>query len=76
MLIRVGKDLGLVEYAPGPASERVAQLINRNLRSALVNADPTKIEALPKKILQRLMVLSKLFCWILKGRPRVLRCPS
>lgn len=53
MLIRVGTDLGLVGYAPGPASERVAQLINRNLRSALVNADPTKIEALRKKILQR-----------------------
>jgi L-alanine-DL-glutamate epimerase-like enolase superfamily enzyme len=43
----------LTGYAAGPASANLAQLINRNLRSAVVNIDPAKIEPLTKKIFQR-----------------------
>jgi D-galactarolactone cycloisomerase len=54
LLLRVHTDLGLSGYAAGPASANLAQLINRNLKSAVVNIDPTKVDGLRmRKILQR-----------------------
>jgi L-alanine-DL-glutamate epimerase-like enolase superfamily enzyme len=53
LLLRVRTDLGLSGYAAGPASANLAQLINRNLKSAVVNIDPTKVDGLRKKVFQR-----------------------
>ena len=40
LVVRVHTDQGLSGYAAGPASANLAQLINRNLKSAVVNIDP------------------------------------
>jgi len=53
LIVRVHTDDGLSGYAGGPASANLAQLINRNLKSAVVNIDPVKIETLRKKVLGR-----------------------
>jgi len=46
-------DQGLTGYAAGPPSANLAQLINRNLRAAVVNTDPAKLETLRKKVFVR-----------------------
>jgi len=53
LVIRVHTDGGLTGYAAGPASANLAQLINRNLKAAVVNIDPVKIETLRKKVFGR-----------------------
>lgn len=53
LLLRVHADQGLTGWAAGPASANLAQLINRNLKSAVVNTDPVKIDALRRKVFQR-----------------------
>ncbi len=53
LVVRVHTDQGLSGYAAGPASANLAQLINRNLKSAVVNIDPVKIETLRKKVFGR-----------------------
>lgn len=53
LVVRVHTDQGLSGYSAGPASANLAQLINRNLKSAVVNIDPVKIEALRKKVFGR-----------------------
>ena len=53
LVVRIHTDQGLSGYAAGPASANLAQLINRNLKSAVVNIDPVKIEALRKKVFGR-----------------------
>ncbi|MEW5975681.1 MAG: enolase C-terminal domain-like protein [Acidobacteriota bacterium] len=53
LLIRIRTDQGLTGYAPGPASANTAQLINRNLRPAIVNMDPRKGEGVRKKVLEK-----------------------
>ena len=53
LVVRIHTDQGLSGYAAGPPSANLAQLINRNLKSAVVNIDPVKIETLRKKIFGR-----------------------
>jgi len=53
LVVRVHTDQGLNGYAAGPASANLAQLINRNLKSAVVNIDPVKSETLRKKVFGR-----------------------
>jgi len=53
LVVRIHTDQGLSGYAAGPPSANLAQLINRNLKSALVNIDPVKIENLRKKVFGR-----------------------
>jgi L-alanine-DL-glutamate epimerase-like enolase superfamily enzyme len=53
LIVRIHTDQGLSGYASGPPSANLAQLINRNLKSAVVNIDPVKIETLRKKIFGR-----------------------
>lgn len=53
LVVRTHTDQGLSGYAAGPASANLAQLINRNLKSAVVNIDPVKIETLRKKVFGR-----------------------
>jgi D-galactarolactone cycloisomerase len=53
LVVRIHTDQGLSGYAAGPPSPNFAQLINRNLKSAVVNIDPVKIETLRKKIFGR-----------------------
>jgi D-galactarolactone cycloisomerase len=53
LVLRIQTDQGLRGYATGPASANLAQLINRNLKSAVVNIDPVKIETLRKKVFGR-----------------------
>jgi D-galactarolactone cycloisomerase len=53
LVVRIHTDQGLNGYAAGPPSANLAQLINRNLKSAVVNIDPVKIETLRKKIFGR-----------------------
>ena len=53
LVVRVHTDQGFTGYAAGPASANLAQLINRNLKSAVVNIDPVKIETLRKKVFGR-----------------------
>ena len=53
LVVRVHTDAGLCGYAAGPASANLAQLINRNLKSAVVNIDPAKIDTLRKKVFGR-----------------------
>jgi len=53
LVVRIHTDQGLSGYAAGPASANLAQLINRNLKSAVVNIDPVKIETLRKKVFFR-----------------------
>jgi len=53
LVVRIHTDQGISGYAAGPPSANLAQLINRNLKSAVVNIDPVKIESLRKKIFGR-----------------------
>ena len=53
LLLRVQASNGLIGYALGPASPNLAQLINRNLKSAVVNTDPTKFEVLKRKVFEK-----------------------
>jgi L-alanine-DL-glutamate epimerase-like enolase superfamily enzyme len=53
LVLRIHTDQGLSGYAAGPPSANLAQLVNRNLKSAVVNIDPVKIETLRKKIFER-----------------------
>src|SRR5262245_40869144 len=53
LVIRIHTDQGLTGFSAGPASANLAQLINRNLKAAVVNIDPIKIETLRKKVLGR-----------------------
>ena len=53
LVVRIHTDQGLSGYAAGPPSANLAQLINRNLKSAVVNIDPVKIETLRKKVFGR-----------------------
>jgi L-alanine-DL-glutamate epimerase-like enolase superfamily enzyme len=53
LVVRIHTDQGLSGYASGPPSANLAQLINRNLKSAVVNIDPVKIETLRKKVFGR-----------------------
>ena len=53
LVLRVHTDQGLSGYAAGPPSANLAQLINRNLKSAVVNIDPIKIETLRRKVFER-----------------------
>jgi len=53
LVVRIYTDQGLSGYAAGPPSANLAQLINRNLKSAVVNIDPVKIETLRKKVFER-----------------------
>ncbi len=53
LVVRTHTDGGISGYAAGPPSANLAQLINRNLKSAVVNIDPAKIESLRKKIFGR-----------------------
>ena len=53
LVVRIHTDEGISGYAAGPPSANLAQLINRNLKSAVVNIDPAKIESLRKKIFGR-----------------------
>ena len=53
LVVRIHTDQGISGYAAGPPSANLAQLINRNLKSAVVNIDPGKIESLRKKIFGR-----------------------
>jgi len=53
LVVRIHTDQGFSGYAAGPPSANIAQLINRNLKSAVVNIDPVKIEALRKKVFGR-----------------------
>ncbi len=53
LLVRVKTDLGLAGFSAGPASANLAQLINRNLKSAVVNIDPVKIDPLRRKVFER-----------------------
>jgi D-galactarolactone cycloisomerase len=53
LLLRICTDGGLKGYASGPASANLAQLINRNLKAAVINIDPVKIDGLRKKVLER-----------------------
>jgi L-alanine-DL-glutamate epimerase-like enolase superfamily enzyme len=53
LLLRIHTDQGLRGYAAGPPSANLAQLINRNLKAAVVNTDPVRLDGLRKKIFQR-----------------------
>lgn len=53
LLLRVHTDQGLVGFAAGQASANLAQLINRNLKPAVVNQDPARIDALRMKVFER-----------------------
>ena len=53
LVVRIHTDQGISGHAAGTPSANLAQLINRNLKSAVVNVDPVKIESLRKKILRR-----------------------
>ncbi len=53
LLVRIQTDQGQTGFAAGPASANLAQLINRNLKPAVVNLDPTKLDSLRKKVFQR-----------------------
>jgi D-galactarolactone cycloisomerase len=53
LLLRVHTNQGLRGFAAGPASANLAQLINRNLKAAVVNAEPARLDDLRRKVFER-----------------------
>ena len=53
LLVRARTDRGHTGYGSGTPSPNVAQLINRNLRAAVVGLNPGNLSGLRKKVFQR-----------------------
>lgn len=53
LLVKVNSSQGICGYASAPPSPNIAQLINRNLKSAVVNLDLNRIEPLCQRILEK-----------------------
>jgi L-alanine-DL-glutamate epimerase-like enolase superfamily enzyme len=53
LLVKVISTQGICGYASAPPSPNISQLINRNLRSAIINLDLNRIEPLRKRVLEK-----------------------
>ena len=86
LLVRARTNQGQVGYGVGAPSPNVAQLINRNLRAAVVGLNPGNLSGLRRKVFQRRprsirawcrpLLRWKWLCWTFRGRSRGVRCRS